>query len=62
MDEELWLESRIYPWLDDPSCETGDVFGEYQPDIDCYCEECGCGMTADEENGPCPDCGHFPEE
>lgn len=57
-DEEYFLESRAYPWLDDPYCETGDEFDEWQPDIDYYCEHCGCGLTTQEAEGEqCPECG-----
>ena len=62
--EELAQESRLWPWLDDPSAETyvdypGYDDGHYDDDPPYYCDACDCGLTTEEANGDeCPECGH----
>lgn len=56
MDEDIFLESRLFPWLDDDSMAD---CAEYQPDEpEYYCEKCDAGC--DDESSTCWDCGNDP--
>lgn len=62
MDEDMFLESRLFPWLDDESMsDAAEYSGEYEPDEPWfYCDECGAGC--DDDTSDCPECGHSLEK
>lgn len=60
MDDDVFLESRLWPWLDDPADEV-DYHEEFrEPEEPGYfCDKCDCGLNEDEAELPaCPNCGH----
>lgn len=56
VDEDIFLESRLFPWLDDDS--MSDECGGYPPEENYFCEECGAGC--EDAESVCWDCGNDP--
>jgi len=62
MDEDVFLEDRLFPWLADDSMSDATIGiplggfddGHYDDDPAYYCD-CGCGLDGSEVE--CPDCG-----
>lgn len=59
MDEDVWLEDRMFPWLADGSMgdETIDQpFWDESGDEE-YCSRC-LEVVLPEDDGVCQECGH----